>query len=332
MKYNVILNKSSNTTSIFKTYLKEGTETLSIATAFIDDYTIEFLRKTLSLPVGKRPRIEFLTGLFGHFNRKRNLIELQKLNASNWIKIRISRNEKFHWKYYAFRQQHQFTFFAGSANFTKNGFTSDGEFLVQFTEQVTRSAKSKLYALFSHEFERAFDIDELDFERYDERKIPNALPHEDEIFPTIKRRKPIKGVKYSKLCRIIKVQYSTSRKEAKKLYEEKSNWADKGWGFYAFSDKAHYDAALKAKYLLNIYRKSGKYSMDLSEIMDWDVLPIGNRRYFIAIAQTKTIDLTIAEVIEIERIIIDFRTRPNRWKERYSDKKTNELIKRWFGI
>lgn len=47
MKYHIIKNKSRTTKSVFKTYM-EGAEIVYIASAFIDDFSINFIKEILA--------------------------------------------------------------------------------------------------------------------------------------------------------------------------------------------------------------------------------------------------------------------------------------------
>jgi len=335
MNYQIIQNKSTSTKSIFKTYL-EGAEIVYIASAFIDDFSISFLKEILSLPKSERPQIKFITGLFGRFNSKNNLLELQQLNENKHIEIRISEKPNFHWKYYSFKHNNVFTFLIGSANFTKNGFNSEGEFLLHFTEQVKSFSNSKLYSMFSKEFEDATNIKEINFDDYVERKKVIDLPSDKKVFDLLKTLKSKKKNKAEpeKLCRIIKFQFPLSPKIQRQIYEQKSVWDNNNWEIFAFDYEANYDAALKSKYLLNIFSFKQEYHMELCEIKDDDFLPIGNEHYFIATKRIKKIRITPSKENELDEINLDFRRRPKNWTEIYSNKnkQTNELIKNWFKI
>lgn len=334
MNYEIIQNKSSSIKTIFKSYI-EGAELIYIASAFIDDFSIRFIKEILALPKPKRPQIKFLTGLYGRFNSKNNLLELQNLNGNKYIEIKISKNREFHWKYYSFKQNNIFTFLIGSANFTKNGFNSEGEFLLQFIEEVKSISNSKLYLMFSNEFENnAISISEVNLVNYVERKKVIDLPNDKKVFDLLKKLKSKEKIKPEpqKLCRIIKFQSPLSAKVKRQLYEQKSVWEKKKWEPYAFQYKSGYNAALKSKYLLNIYKESGEYYVELSEIKDHDFLPIGNERYFIATVYKKPIKLNSAKKEELVNIKFAYKTQPNKWREIYSNKKINELIKNWFRI
>lgn len=334
MNYQIIQNKSTSTKSIFNSYIK-GAEIVYIASAFIDDFSIDFIKEILALSRADRPQIKFLTGLFGRFNRKKNLVELQKLNEKQYkfLEIKISVKPEFHWKYYAFKRKNTFTFLIGSANFTKNGFNSQGEFLLQFLEEVKSFSNSKLYTMFSNEFENAINIDEIDLTKYIERKKNIETGNDNRVFNLLKNIQSKDKIDPKKLCRIIKFQFPLDKKVKKKLYEQKSGWANNNWDPFSFQNKKDFNAALKSKYLLNIYRLRSKYYMELCEIKDNDSnLLIGNEHYFVATEFRKKMLITEKKKKELDEINLLFRTHHKNWKEIYSNKKTNELIENWFSI
>ena len=314
----------------------EGAEIVYIASAFIDDFSIHFIKEILALPKHKTSHIKFLTGLFGRFNRKKNLLELQQINKNPHIEIRISDKPNFHWKYYSFKHKSRFTFLIGTANFTKNGFNSDGEFLLHFVEDVKSYSDSQLYSMFSNEFENATNIKDVNLASYVERRNVIDLPGDKKVLGLLKNIKSKKKIKIEpeKLCRILKFQLLLSHKVEKQLYEQKSIWEKNDWEIFAFDKEAHYNAALEAKYILNIYKSNQKYNMELCEIKEDDFLPIGDDHYFIATKPIKEIQITPTKEDELDKINFDFRRRPKNWTEIYSNKnkRTNELIKSWFKI
>ena len=335
MEYILLQNKSTGFKNLLKRKCEEA-DTIYFASAFIDKFTIDFLRDMLSWPVTRRPRIKFITGLFGRFNCKADLIALEKLNKhrSKVFQIRISELPAFHWKYYGFESKSSLQHIVGSSNFTKNGLTSEGEFLVEFNERTSFKEKSKLLSMFNDEFNQAIDISLFNLSAYIERKRTidktNDLKIIDLLNQSKKYSNETRPAKHS--FRIIKFQASLSPKVEKKVMQEKSLWEKKNWSLYAFYYKSDFNAAWKAKYLLNIYKAKGQHHITLEEIVDKDEISVGGDKYFIATRTLKDLKLTVHKENELKSIGVSFKGRPNNWQAIYPNKSLSKIIQTWFDL
>src|SRR5690349_12228982 len=74
---------------------------IDIASAFITEWSVKQLKQYLK---SGNKSIRLLIGLFGRFNKQQDLqslLKLQKTYAGKF-QVCISKNVKFHWKYYSF--------------------------------------------------------------------------------------------------------------------------------------------------------------------------------------------------------------------------------------
>lgn len=343
MEYKIIKNKSTNFELIFKGQA-EKSEIIYIASAFIDGFTIKMINQILKLPKAKRPFIKFLTGLYGRFNRKVNLLALQTINNKygKTVEIKVSEKGNFHWKYYAFKTKYIYHFYIGSANFTNNGFNSDGELLINFRQLIPKPQVGDLVYNFDSEFIQAINISKKDFiNDYIERKITEEKEADKKVSNLIKRNKQKKAhiSEADKFCAVIKVQHYTSSKTSKKIAEIKSLWEKNDWNYYSFDTKLSFTNAIKTKYLLNIFRNKNTYCMELSRIEDWDYIETDDDgNYFIAtkfIGKQK-ISLTNSKMLKLDELGFKFRTQNKNWKNIILRNEKNKelilLIKDWFNV
>lgn len=149
----------------------------SIASAFIDDTTINILENSL-LKNKNLKSLKFLTGIYGCFNRKANFYKLQQLALKYAIKveIHISKDKQFHWKYYHFTKGTKTALYIGSANFTSGGTGGNGELLVKLS--VNSSEKDfgfkSIPLRFNKEWEESGAITEFNLDEYNEQALPKS--------------------------------------------------------------------------------------------------------------------------------------------------------------
>lgn len=143
---------------------------LWIASAFIDGGAIDLLASWLKRPKHLRPDIILVTGLFQRFNRKRHLIRLQSMAASNTNNLRILiAPGNFHWKYYAWKEiSNRFHILASSANFTMNGMQSSGEWTVRLDKTIKDPSQDPLTGSFLKLISQSENIIEKNFDDYQE--------------------------------------------------------------------------------------------------------------------------------------------------------------------
>lgn len=103
--------------------------------------------------------------------------QLQKLatKSKGRLQVHISRNNKFHWKYYGFETKSKAVSYIGSANFTRSGMTDTGELQAKLTLNPKDSLlKENLNSLFNKAWENSADIAIVPLEKYKEAKQPKG--------------------------------------------------------------------------------------------------------------------------------------------------------------
>lgn len=267
-----------------------------IATAFIDRYTISFLRKEMNRKdVKNKRKIKLLIGLYGRFNLKEDLKELQKIQQlfPGQIEVRISDIERFHWKMYFFQNQgSESILYIGSSNFTRTGLSSPGEVVLKVQGSSKMEICHSVLSNYNKVWSKAIRIEKFPISKYQNapKSIHSAMESIDnkeirKLFRKFKVRKNIikkVDLAHAKIG-LVSSQSFFTKEEEKSIGEKKSNWEKQNYDFIGYNVKSFFSTITKSDYFF-LREKSGygSWFYSLNKVMDWDDFNIGDQKYFIA--------------------------------------------------
>jgi HKD family nuclease len=176
MKFDIIENSSSGSMENELAHYFKTCEYFEIAVAFISESALEKIHGFLNINSNKKSYGKLITGFYQCFNSKKVLTQLKNLeNTSNRLFIKMSKNRKFHWKYYLFKTKGKFIFFVGSANFTQFGLSEPGELMIKI--HLPSRNKTDIECIrrsFIKEWENSIEISRIPLEQYREFKQENG--------------------------------------------------------------------------------------------------------------------------------------------------------------
>jgi len=147
-----------------------------VAAAFLDNYAIQTIEEWLSNE--KTAKIRLLTGVMNRWNRKRVFRRLYALAQERpKLEVRISRDERFHWKFFGLISDSQCIYFIGSANFTEEGCTQPGDvmFEIRLAGKEQQGRPKEVFDIeWSEGCSRILDNDFL--ESYEESRLSRLSP------------------------------------------------------------------------------------------------------------------------------------------------------------
>lgn len=283
MKSELISNRgTTNFDAILSEEFKKC-KTFDIASAFITEHALTLLGKFAKNKYKNRQG-RILISLYQSFNSKSILTELARISSSNKnIQVRISRNERFHWKFYQFKYVSKKTVYIGSANFTKEGLTSPGEIISKIN--VSRADKSRfdLYdAAFNKEWGESVAINKIPLEKY---KQAPPLHNSSRLHPDIKKILSAKTEHRKsdaiKLKRITITRGKVSSLTEKKIKQSETEW--KNYEYFSCVTKSEYDTLRKYNTFLLIEIHNRDYTLSIVQKID-EISEIStpDGKYFIA--------------------------------------------------
>ena len=152
MKIEAIPNKGPASVGPEVTECFNWASSAYIASAFLTSASLERIEEALieAEKTHNPTEIRLLVGLYQRFTSAASITKAYKLQEKypNNFWVRISRNNRFHWKLYMFTKNSDQRIYVGSANFTEDGLTASGELSVKITAQTTDQISKSL----QHEF------------------------------------------------------------------------------------------------------------------------------------------------------------------------------------
>ena len=291
-----------------------------IATAFITKEAIELIEIFLKQNKNSDRIGRLITGFYHCFNSKEVLQQLQKMAAKSKgrFQVQMSKNLRFHWKYYKFENTNKVISFIGSANFTGSGMNDKGELLTKLllrkTDRNDKQVIENLSIVFNKEWESSTDILIIPLGKYKQTK--HNLNAVETLDPSIRyvllKDKPIKlKLNQDLSARVIFFNNKyLSDKSMRLISKYKSTWDKDRFEYFCYSIKSDYEAALKANVLFMIEKGNREYRFTIADIEDKYVLQTPDGKYFIAYkprrkSKTETEDIRG----KLKKIGLDYHSR-----------------------
>lgn len=274
-----------------------------IASAFLTLASLERIEEALisSEETNNQIEIRLLVGLYQRFTSAASIAKAIKLQEKypNKFWIRISRNNRFHWKLYIFTKNSNRRLYVGSANFTEDGLTASGELSVkisaQETDQISKSLQYEFNSLWENK-NHSFAPDDKFLSNYKKLDSTSLRPKSSPDNPITKllynaQRTPRKKSNDNIKPRLVFADSDLKNETLKKVKEEKNNWRD--WNYVCLS-KYDYERTRNARLAVYVtYNKSDKrknhddYSISINQIEDSAELETADGKYFVAFSKIR---------------------------------------------
>ncbi len=274
-----------------------------IASAFLTLASLERIEEALitSEETHNQIEIRLLVGLYQRFTSAASIAKAIKLQEKypNKFWVRISRNNRFHWKLYIFTKNSNGRLYVGSANFTEDGLTASGELSVkisaQETDQISESLQYEFNSLWENK-NHSFAPDDKFLGDYKKLDSPSLRPKSSPDNPITKllynaQRTPRKKSNDNIKPRLIFADSDLKKETIKKVKEEKNNWHN--WNYVCLS-KYNFERTRNARLAVYVtYNKSGKrknhddYSISINQIEDSAELKTADGKYFVAFSKIR---------------------------------------------
>lgn len=274
-----------------------------IASAFLTLASLERIEETLitSEETHNQIEIRLLVGLYQRFTSAASIAKAYKLQEKYPDKfwVRISRNNRFHWKLYMFTKDSNRRIYVGSANFTEDGLTASGELSVKITAQTTDQISKSLQYEFNSLWENknhSFSPDDKFLSDYKKLKKPSQqfqpstdnpitrLLHNAKRIPRKKQLPPEGKIN----PRLMFADRNLSDETIKQI-KEKNNWDN--WN-YVCLNKYNFEHTRNTRLAIYVtYNESGKkqlhadYSISINRIEDSVELETADGKYFVAFSK-----------------------------------------------
>jgi HKD family nuclease len=311
----------------------------SIATAFINDYAIDLIENTLKRNKALKQGT-LLIGIFQHFNRQKDIERLKQLAKQypHILKVNISLDKKFHWKYYHFETARNNSLYIGSANFTTGGLKSNSEIVVKLTDTKRSKDKSlnNLITAFDKELLNSKSISLFPISKYKEQLLKNDLSSANKINPELKAFFDSKQKKQEREIISDKavVSYlceSVCNSTEKAVYNHSPEMNISSVDYFVCNSKAHYDACVKLKNLLIIVREGrNNYEAFWSKVVGYEDIKTPDGKYFIfyALPKKETTIKPEMESILKKKFRIDLRAYKEPFLNMVAGKRQVEELKK----
>jgi HKD family nuclease len=241
---------------------------VDLASAFVTVAALKRLQTALE-EAGRQKRtlrIRLLFGLYQRFTPPEALakmLNLQKRHPGSLF-VRVARNRRFHWKMYSFKKGSTRRLYVGSANFTTDGLTADGEMSLKLIakshDKVIKSIESEFESAWHHD---AFTLNKSLLEKYSNLARPKSIitdPQNDKAISILLRapnKQPTPPAKALHKPRLVYVDGITTE-ETQRILEEETNWDQKGWNTICFRYKGEWDLVKMSKVFLLVCRANPK--------------------------------------------------------------------------
>lgn len=275
-----------------------------IASAFLTSASLERIEEALieAEKTHNPTEIRLLIGLYQRFTSATSIAKAYKLQEKypNKFGVRISRNNRFHWKLYMFTKNSDQRIYVGSANFTEDGLTASGELSVKITAQTTDQISKSLQHEFNSLWEdrnHSFSPNEKFLSDYKKLNNPSRqfktspdnpitkLLHNAQRIPRKKRPLLKDGIK----PRLIFADSYLSDETINKIKKEKNNWDN--WN-YVCLNKRNFELTRKAGVVVYVTNSANdkrqthdNYSISINRIEDSVELETADGKYFVAFSK-----------------------------------------------
>lgn len=297
---------------------------IDIATAFLTSPALERIGRALGRAKREKRKIEIrlLVGLYQRFTTAQTLKEARGLQRrfGDQFKIRIARNNRFHWKLYIFSTGVNRRLYVGSANFTEDGLRAEGELSLKVTatdsDAISKTLQSEFDAIwqddkcsFSPSTEFVKEYGSLERPPHPVRNPEDTILQKhltkagrvrdgDEGGTTGKpgnKKGASAGDKSSRKpdelipTRIVFVNWELSEKTQSLVAQDQTSWARKDWQYTVFN-KGDYENTQKARLVLYVTHDGSRpggvlrsdYWIELHQVQDHAEIKTEEGKYFIA--------------------------------------------------
>lgn len=281
---------------------------VDIASAFVTPGALRRIESALSKArKEKRPlKVRLIFGLYQRFTPPQALskmLGLQKAYPGKFF-ARCARNNRFHWKLYAFRRGSARRFYVGSSNLTEDGLAASGELSVKITVKASDAIAASLETQFETLWqEDAFLLDKAVLKKYQKVKRPSqfvtTLYKDDAIAALLKAAvRPLQPQPSGNpRPRLVFADFDLSD-ETVEIVESETDWDKKGWLYLCDTYKYLHDMAKGAKVLLLVtwIDNPREYVLEFLRVEKTAEIETPDGKYFMAYSRV-----------------------PHGWRRRYDD-------------
>lgn len=329
----------------FKDEIAEQLKTcnhFSIATAFITKDAIKLLNIFLSENKNNDRTGRLITGFYQCFNSRKDLNELNEMMkvSKGRLIVKISSNERFHWKLYNFLYSNKTISYIGSANFTSSGLTKTGELLAKLT--ILKSEKFKknnLEGIFNKEWDRSVELSKIPLKNYKQliqpkvsanlldTSIKNILAN----YRTNKTKKDKETTNGSLSARVVLLKDYLPDRSKKIVLKTNADW--KKYYYYPTFSQTTYNLTKKSDFLILIERYNRKFKYYIGLIKDDCILKTKDGKFFIAYKykHIRQVQETSSRRNFLEGLGIDYHSH-NFSEKSLGVNQTNDVLKNIFKL
>jgi len=311
-----------------------SSSSFDIATAFIADAAIKLLEQ--SFIKNRQLKGRLITGLYNCFNSQAALLQLVSLSKrfGNRLSVKISKEPRFHWKYYHFNKTSISYVYIGSGNFTSSGMNETGELQTKITvSKRDKAFKEQCNDRFVQAWENAVHIEEIPWSKYKSLVVPKAyqLKLDKSISDILFLKNKEINVKQCLPIRLVKTYGSLTNKTEKVINSNKSNWGKKNWDYFSCTSKQSYNLFERNQSHFLISKKGNDYSFHSIMIKDKDRIITEEGNYFVAYDEMKKFRPETPRMIALmNELGIVYRT--NKKIDKKLTLKQSAAIGKYFGI
>jgi len=264
-----------------------------IATAFVTSAAVKRLETALRRK--RSLKVRLIIGLYQRFTPPPALLKLLSLGGEfpSRLRVRVARNNRFHWKLYAFRSGGIRRFYVGSANLTQDGMTAEGELCLKVTsatrDSISKSLESEFDALWLDE-SKSFKLNKGLLKVYRKAaRPPLTVVNPDKDKKLREMLKPPERLKHEpaqaanarpRVCFISSYMYE----ETVEIVETETNWNKKRWEFVLYPYKTDFDKEQIGHLLLLVAHQDSarKFWIEFVRVVDKTMLDTLDGKYFVA--------------------------------------------------
>ncbi len=313
MQVDIISNRANTVLENFISDDLRNCSSFNIASAFITDHALETLKAFIKRNRQRDKIGRILISLYGSFNSRSILMSLIQLaKSTSNIDIHISKNKRFHWKYYHFQIKKSHYLYIGSSNFTNDGLNSSGEMVTRIKLSQADQQKSVQYKeSFDKEWEDSFPIVDFPINKY--RQAPristshNLHPSIEALFAN-NQSPSVPDV--TGITRATLISGYLTAKTTKIVSTTKSHWDKRKWNYFSCESKREYESLGSVNFFLVIEKYNNQYNFALAKRVDnSSAIKTPDGRYFIAYKNTKRRKENSTLRKEVENLGINYHSR-----------------------
>ena len=268
---------------------------VNIASGFVTVPALNYLDATLikSIKEKRALKIRLIFGLYQRFTPPQALakmIYLQDKYPGQFF-ARVAQNARFHWKYYQFKKLSSSKAYVGSANFTNDGLTTEGDLSVKISGQnndpIIKSLANEFNNLWNEE--KSFALNNELLKKYKKIGRPPSFhtdSKEDEQLSSLLKA-PVK-------IKLPKPQLARPRsvfldedlsQETEKIIRTQTDWEKKGWDYLCHPYKNNWELTRSARVILIVtdLDDSNEFTIEWHHVKDsTDAVMTPDGKYFIA--------------------------------------------------